>query len=58
MPRLIAHPTVVASAGNKPKRIEEYVDAVNTDETRLSVARMTSPSDWKGTQDSARSSTK
>jgi hypothetical protein len=24
MPRLIAGPTVVAAAGNKPKRIEEF----------------------------------
>ena len=30
MPRLIAQPTVVAAAGNKPKRIEEYAGHVNS----------------------------
>ncbi len=46
MPRLIAAPTVVPSAGIKPKRIEEYVGRVNTGETRVSVARMRSPAGW------------
>jgi quercetin dioxygenase-like cupin family protein len=46
MPRLIAAPAVVPSAGTKPKRIEEYVGRVNTGETRLSVARMRSPAGW------------
>lgn len=46
MPTLIAHPTVVASAGNKPKRIEEFVGRVNTRTTRVSLARMTSPGGW------------
>ena len=46
MPRLIAQPTVIAAAGNKPKRIEEYVGRVNSQDGQLSVARMLSPSGW------------
>ena len=47
MPRHIAAPTVIAAAGNKPKRIEEFVGRVNSSESRLSVARMTSPEGWR-----------
>ena len=46
MPRLIAHPTVVPSAGTKPKRIEEFVGRVATGNDRLSIARMRSPQGW------------
>ena len=46
MPTLIDKPTVIAAAGNKPKKIEEFVGRVNSGEARLSVARMTSPSGW------------
>lgn len=46
MPRLIAEPTVIAAAGNKPKRIEEFVGRVNSGHSALSVARMTSPEGW------------
>jgi mannose-6-phosphate isomerase-like protein (cupin superfamily) len=46
MPELIPSPSVVEAAGTKPKVIEEYVGAVNTGETRLSVARMRSPAGW------------
>lgn len=46
MPRHITEPTVIAAAGNKPKRIEEYVGAVNTGSTHMSVARMVSPEGW------------
>ena len=47
MPRLIASPTVVASAGTKPKRIEEFAGRVNSGHGDVSVARMTSPSGWE-----------
>jgi mannose-6-phosphate isomerase-like protein (cupin superfamily) len=47
MPRLVAAPTVVAAAGNTPKRIEEFVGRVNSTDTKLSVARMTSPGGWQ-----------
>jgi mannose-6-phosphate isomerase-like protein (cupin superfamily) len=46
MPRLIAGPTVVAAAGNKPKRIEEFAGHVNSGHTGVSVARMVSPHGW------------
>jgi len=46
MPRLIAQPTVVAAAGNKPKQIEEYAGRVNSGHANLSVARMVSPGGW------------
>jgi mannose-6-phosphate isomerase-like protein (cupin superfamily) len=44
--RLIAGPTIVQSAGNKPKRIEEFVGLVNSSTGGVSVARMTSPAGW------------
>jgi len=47
MPRLIASPTIIASAGNKPKVIEEFVGRVNSGHESLSVARMTSPAGWE-----------
>ena len=46
MPELISAPTVVAAAGNKPKRIEEYAGRVNTGHSSVSVARMVSPEGW------------
>jgi len=46
MARLIEKPTIVQSAGNKPKRIEEFVGLVNTRTAGVSVARMTSPPGW------------
>jgi len=42
----IGKPTVVAAAGNKPKRIEEFVGRVNTGTAAVSVARMRSPAGW------------
>lgn len=46
MPKLIAAPSVVAAAGTKPKRIEEYAGRVNSGHATVSVARMTSPEGW------------
>jgi quercetin dioxygenase-like cupin family protein len=46
MPRLIAGPAVVAAAGAKPKRIEEFAGRVNSGDDRVSVARMVSPAGW------------
>ena len=46
MPKLVEAPTVIPAAGNKPKRIEEYVGRVNTGDAGLSVARMVSPEGW------------
>src|SRR3989441_3295677 len=47
MPRLIAAPTIIAAAGTKPKKIEEYAGRVNSGHASVSVARMTSPSGWQ-----------
>jgi mannose-6-phosphate isomerase-like protein (cupin superfamily) len=47
MPRLIAAPTVIQAAGNKPKRIEEFAGRVNSGHTTVSVARMVSPGGWQ-----------
>ena len=46
MPELINAPTVIAAAGNKPKRIEEYAGRVNSGHSSVSVARMVSPEGW------------
>jgi quercetin dioxygenase-like cupin family protein len=47
MPRLIEQPTIIESAGNKPKRIEEYAGRVNSGHGAVSVARMRSPAGWE-----------
>jgi len=39
-------PTIINAAGNKPKRIEEYVGRVNSKTSMVSVARMISPAGW------------
>ena len=46
MIKLIERPSVIESAGNKPKRIEEYVGRVNSGTSAASVARMVSPAGW------------
>ena len=46
MPRLIEQPSVIHAAGNKPKRIEEFVGRVNSGHSAVSVARMASPQGW------------
>jgi len=46
MIKKIDTPTIVEAVGNKPKKIEEFIGAVNSGTTDLSVARMRSPSGW------------
>jgi mannose-6-phosphate isomerase-like protein (cupin superfamily) len=46
MPTLIAQPTRIQAAGNKPKLIDEYVGRVNSKTTGASVAHMRSPEGW------------
>lgn len=46
MPTHISEPTVIEAAGNKPKRIEEFIGRVNTRTAAVSVARMQSPPGW------------
>lgn len=45
-PTLIPKPARVASAGNKPKLIEEYIGRVNSGTAGVSVAHMRSPGGW------------
>ena len=47
MPERIDQPTLIESAGNRPKQIEEYFGRVNTGDERVSVARMNSPEGWR-----------
>ncbi len=46
MAQKIQKPTVIESAGNKPKTIEEFIGLVSSATSSLSVAKMTSPSGW------------
>ena len=47
VPKLIKAPKIVLAAGNKPKRIEEYVGRVSSGHENVSVARMVSPGGWQ-----------
>ena len=47
MPQLIAQPTQITAAGNKPKLIREYVGRANSGTSSASVAHMQSPSGWQ-----------
>jgi mannose-6-phosphate isomerase-like protein (cupin superfamily) len=44
--KLIHKPSIITSAGNKPKRIEEYIGRVASGHEQVSIARMISPSGW------------
>ena len=46
MPTIIKGPTVIQAAGNKPKKIEEFIGRINSKTTGISIARMNSPSGW------------
>src|SRR5712664_3237880 len=46
MPTLIAAPSIVEAAGNKPKIISEFIGRVNSDSAALSIAHMQSPAGW------------
>ena len=46
MPTLISNPTVIQSAGNKPKLIEEFIGHVNSSTAMTSIAKMKSPPGW------------
>jgi mannose-6-phosphate isomerase-like protein (cupin superfamily) len=46
VPKLIASPSVVEAAGNKPKIIREYIGRLNSATSALSIAHMQSPSGW------------
>jgi mannose-6-phosphate isomerase-like protein (cupin superfamily) len=46
MPRLIEAPSIIESAGNKPKIIREFIGRVNSKTEEVSIAKMTSPQGW------------
>ena len=45
-PTLVLKPTVIQSAGNKPKVIREFFGRVNSGESGVSIAHMVSPEGW------------
>ena len=47
MPTLHPEPTTIEACGNKPKIIKEYIGCVNSNDTALSIAQMSSPSGWE-----------
>lgn len=47
MPTKIDKPTIIEAAGNKPKIIREFFGHINSQESRLSLARMSSPAGWE-----------
>ena len=47
MARRIQRPTLIEAAGNKPKRIEEFVGRVSSATDTVSIARMRSPEGWQ-----------
>src|SRR3977135_1182637 len=50
MPTHIKQPSVIEAAGNKPKRIEEFIGRVNSKTGGVSVARMQSPGGGVGSE--------
>lgn len=46
-PTVIAQPTRVQAAGNKPKLIDEYIGRLNSKTSEVSVAHMRSPGGWQ-----------
>ena len=46
MARLITSPTIIQAHGTPPKQIEEYIGAVNSGTTGVSISRMQSPAGW------------
>ena len=46
MPIIIRKPSVIESAGNKPKLIREYFGRINSHTAEVSVAHMESPPGW------------
>ena len=46
MARKISSPSIITAAGNKPKKIEEFIGRVNSKTDSVSIARMKSPPGW------------
>ena len=48
MARLIEEATIIQTTGSPLMKIEEFVGRLNTKTDAVSIARMLSPSGWKG----------
>ena len=46
MPVKIEQPTIIEAAGDKFKRIEEFIGRVNSKTSEVSIARIASPPGW------------
>ena len=46
MVKKFSSPSIITAAGNKPKKIEEFIGRVNSGTDMISIARMKSPSGW------------
>ncbi|HKB85707.1 MAG TPA: hypothetical protein VKD08_06035 [Ignavibacteriaceae bacterium] len=46
LPDYIKSSSVIKSAGNKPKIIDEFIGRVNSKSTEVSIAKMSSPEGW------------
>mgnify|MGYP001557810216 FL=1 len=46
MPIKIESPSVISTAGNKPKIIEEFIGNINSKTNSISIAKMKSPAGW------------
>jgi len=44
---LIETSTMILAAGNPPKQIAEYIGRLNSNNARISIARMVSPGGWE-----------
>jgi quercetin dioxygenase-like cupin family protein len=47
MPQHVEEPTRIEAAGTKPKEILEFVGALNTGTSSVSIAKMASPAGWQ-----------
>ena len=47
MPTQLKIPSIIRSAGNRPKTIEEFIGRVNSGTESVSIARMTSSPGWE-----------
>ena len=47
MSEVIEKPTIIQACGNKPKMIEEFIGRINSETSKISIARMKSPGGWQ-----------
>ena len=47
MPKFTDSPTIIEAPGNIPKIIKEFIGCVNSNNQKISIAKMESPAGWK-----------